>query len=118
MSLSETRMIARALVQRWPIKQEYREAIVKQLLKVVVDPNSTPREKTSAAKALLAAEGQNQSDEHKVIDVRITTRHDQLDAIASDLGIDIDTIEAAQRKAIGGTGSDANGTNAHERAGP
>lgn len=82
-------MMARALTQRWPIKPEYREAIIKRLLRVIADPQSSPREVTSAARALMSAESQNQSDEHKVLDVEhVTARDNQLSAIAADLGID------------------------------
>jgi hypothetical protein len=71
-------------------------------MKVIADPASSPREVTAAAKALLAAEQQNQSDEHKLIDVSVATRHDELDAIAADLGIEIGLVEAADRAATGG----------------
>jgi hypothetical protein len=102
-------MMARALTQRWPLSPDYKTIIVKQLMKVIADPQSSPREKTSAAKALMAAEQQNQADEHKIVDVRITTRHDRLDAIAADLGIEVGLIEAAAREASGGDSGDATG---------
>lgn len=63
MSVRDTRMIARAVVERWPIKKEYRDAIVKRLMQIVADPSSSPREATAAAKALMAAERQNQEDQ-------------------------------------------------------
>lgn len=50
----------------------------------------------AAAKALLAAEAQNQQDEHKVIDVNVATRNDNLDAIAIDLGLDLGLIKAIE----------------------
>lgn len=99
MSVRDTRMLTRALEQRWPIKPEYREAIIKRLLRVIADPQSSPREVASASKALLAAEKQNQEDEHKLIDVSIQHEHNRLDAIASELGIEQDFIEAVARKA-------------------
>jgi hypothetical protein len=86
-------------MQRWPIKPEYREIIIRQLLKVIADPASSPREKTSAAKALMAAEAQNQSDEHKVIDVK--TRNIELDAIAAELGIETSIVLDAEATRIG-----------------
>ena len=76
----------------------YRDAIVKRLLRVLVDPGASPREVTAAAKALMAAEAQNQADEHKVIDVSVSTRHDRLDEIAADLGIEVSVIESAAGK--------------------
>jgi hypothetical protein len=95
--------MARALTQRWPVTPEYRNIIVKQLMKVIADPQSSPREKTSAAKALMAAESQNQADEHKVLDVSISTRNAELDAIAADLGIEVGFIEAVSRPSEGST---------------
>lgn len=55
-------MIAKALTQRWPINPEYREALVKRLVRVIADPSSSAREVTAASKALLAAEQQNIED--------------------------------------------------------
>jgi hypothetical protein len=102
MSVQDTRMMARAIEQRWPINSNARKAVISQLLRIIANPASSPREVTAAAKALLAAESQNQSDEHKLIDVSVATRHDELDAIAADLGIEIGAIEAADRAATGG----------------
>jgi hypothetical protein len=104
MGIRNTRMMARALEQRWPITHEFREGIVRRLMKIVVDPTSSRREVTAASKALLAAEAQNQSDEHKVIDVRVQTRHDELAGIAADLGIEVGAIEDAERQADCGIG--------------
>jgi histone acetyltransferase (RNA polymerase elongator complex component) len=89
-------MIQKAFVQRWPIPPEYREHLVRRLIQIIANPNSKPREVTAAAKALLAAESQNQADEHKVVDVHVSTRHDRLDAIAIDLGLDVGTLEAIE----------------------
>ena len=99
MGIRDTRMMARALEQRWPISENARKAIVGRLLRIVADPTSSAREATAASKALLAAEGQNQLDEHKVIDVRVVTRNDRYDAIAAELGIAPDLIEHAARQA-------------------
>ena len=53
----------RALRERWPIKDEYRERIIASLLLIVVDKSASPRERTSAAKALLAADKINVEQE-------------------------------------------------------
>lgn len=98
-------MMQKSLEQRWPIKLEYRAAMIQRLMRIVANPKSSSREVTAASKALLAAESQNQLDEHKVIDVRVTTRHDQLAGIAADLGIEVGAIEDAARKADCGIGS-------------
>jgi hypothetical protein len=94
-------MMARALTQRWPLSPEYRNIIVKQLMKVIADPQSSPREKTSAAKALMAAEQQNQADEHKLVDVRIHHKITELAEIAGEIGVDIDLIQDAERSRSG-----------------
>lgn len=103
MPIRDTRMMARALEQRWPINDKVRKAIIGRLVQIVADPSSSPREVTAAAKGLLSAEKQNQDDEHKVVDVRIQSRHAELDAIAADLGVDLRVVEDASRKAEGGT---------------
>jgi TusA-related sulfurtransferase len=99
-------MMARALTQRWPISDKVRKAIVGRLVQVVTDPQSSPREVTSAAKALMAAEAQNQADEHKLVDVILSTRNDRLDAIAADLGIDQGLIESIARETGGSDSGD------------
>jgi hypothetical protein len=98
-------MMARALQQRWPIKPEHKQEIIDKLLRVLSDATASPREITAAAKALMAAESQNQADEHKVIDVGVATRNDRLDAIAADLGIDPSLIQAIEGEADSGTES-------------
>lgn len=45
----------------WPITNEYRAAIVKSLVKIVIDPMATSTEKTAASRALIAAEALNQA---------------------------------------------------------
>ena len=102
-------MIQKAMEQRWPIAAEHREALVRKLVRIVADPQSSKREATAAAKALLAAEAQNQADEHKVVDVKLALRNTDLDAIAADLGLERDLIEDASRKAgIGFEGAKIN----------
>jgi len=85
--------------QRWPIKNDYREAVIKRNMKIILNPNSTERAVAAASRVIIAAEQQNQLDEHKVIDVRVQTRHDELAGIAADLGIEVGLIENAARQA-------------------
>ena len=96
MSVKETRLIAKALEQRWPVPNEFRASLIRQMMVIVADKSASPRERTSAFKAILAAEKQNQEDEHKILDVSIETRNDRLDAIAADLGIDASLIKAIE----------------------
>ncbi len=72
MSVRDTRMMERALRERWPIPQELRERIVLNLIAIVANKSLSPRERTSAAKALLHADQLNveqekmeQLDEHE-----------------------------------------------------
>lgn len=60
----DTRLISKAIKQRWPVPTEYREALVKRQINIAINPQSSAREATLAFKAILAAEAQNQEDEH------------------------------------------------------
>ena len=96
----DTRLLERAVTQRWPVQPAFKDAAVKQLVKVIADPESSPREKTSAARALTAMEAQNQADEHKQEDDFAS----RLIAIANGLGIDLSAlgiVEASPARAIG-----------------
>jgi hypothetical protein len=78
--------MARAIEQRWPVPNEMRAGMIRQLMSIIASKDASPREKTSAFKAILAAEKQNQEDEHKAVDIAIN--HDRLLTVAADLGID------------------------------
>ena len=88
-------LMGRAIKERWPIAQEYREAIIKRLVTIAVDKQSTRREATAAARALMYAEAQNQSDQHheagKVVHhdhvVTVDARRTRLLGIAQRLGL-------------------------------
>lgn len=99
-------LLERAVRHRWKIDTEKAAATVNELL-------DSPDERIRARAAAIATvmESQNQKDEHKVIDVRVQTRHDQLPEIAADLGIEVSAIEDAARKASAGDGDpDGSGT--------
>lgn len=96
-------MIERAIKNRWLTEGLKEDAIaaIKRGLNCGDD-----RAEQTAVRNLIAMESQNQKDEHKVIDVRVQTRHDELAGIAADLGIEVGAIEDAERQAdcgIGGT---------------
>lgn len=59
MTVRDTRLLSRALVERWPITEQHRAAIVSVLLRILADPNASNRERISAAKALMTADGNN-----------------------------------------------------------
>lgn len=94
--------MARALTQRWPLDPQRKREIMEVLARFVGDENQKPRERISAARALLAAESQNQSDEHKVLDGQLAARDIELSAIAADLGIDARLIVDASFQADSG----------------
>jgi hypothetical protein len=50
-----TRLVKRALDEHWPIPKKLRPIVIRRLAEVIEDTGSSPREVTSAAKALLSA---------------------------------------------------------------
>lgn len=64
---SDTRMIERAIRERWPISPAVRDAAVKRMATIAIDPNSSKREATSAFRSLVSADALNMADEHKQI---------------------------------------------------
>lgn len=62
-TIRDTRMVARAITERWPIKPAMRAAVVKRMAGIVTSSKVSAREATAAAKALIAADALNQADE-------------------------------------------------------
>jgi len=59
-------MIGRkAVKQRWPIPEKYKQAVIDRQVKIAISPSSSNREATSAARVLVAAEAQNQADDRE-----------------------------------------------------
>ena len=52
-------IMIQAINENWDIEPEWRTAILKQLVKIVIDPATSPREKTAAAKAVMLADSIN-----------------------------------------------------------
>jgi hypothetical protein len=101
----DLRLLRMAIKKRWEIPEEYRHVIVGRLRDLIETGDDEIALKAIAEVRQL--EGQNQKDEHKIVDVSISARNDRLDAIAADLGIDQGFIEATAREASGGDRSDA-----------
>lgn len=59
------RMERKAIKQRWPFPEKYREPIMKRAITKLIDPNTSDRNFNQTFNALLRAEAQNQADEHK-----------------------------------------------------
>jgi hypothetical protein len=106
-------MIQRAFEQRWPIEPKYRSALITRLMTIIADPNTSNREAISAAKALIAAEKQNQDDQIAAIQLQLQQHHAELDEIAAELGLTVDTV----RHAIGQSQCDDGGTQAGNTGG-
>lgn len=96
----EMRMIESA-IRRFPTELLIQKAVEATLRGL---QSGDPRAEATAVRNVIAMEAMNQKDEHKVIDVRVTTRHDQLAGIAADLGIEVGLIEDAARQADIGIG--------------
>lgn len=71
MGIRDTRLIARALRERWPMDDRQRELMMRVLMQIAADQNNSPRERTSAIKALISADRNNieqeklqQAEEH------------------------------------------------------
>ena len=83
--------------RRYPINAKRAAEVVNDALESEDD-----RVRMRAATIAAMMEAQNQRDEHKVLDVRVQIRHDQLPGIAADLGIPLSVIEDAAREADSG----------------
>jgi len=108
MGIRDTRMMARALTQRWPIDPEQRNLMMRVLMKIAADANNSPRERTSAIKALIAADRNNieqekiqQNDEHHGDRLDMERLH-RIAEVARNLGFD----SIAQRAIEAGSSSD------------
>jgi hypothetical protein len=53
--IRDTRLVERALRERWPIPKAIRRPLIERLYEIIQDTESSPREVTSAAKAILTA---------------------------------------------------------------
>ena len=98
----EARLLGRAIKSRWEIPEQTKEVVIETLASIASDPALKESARVSACNALIAAEAQNQKDEHKVVDIGISKRNAELDAIAADLGIDPHLIVDAKVKSGGG----------------
>ena len=124
MPVRDTRMMERALRERWPIKPEYREKIIASLLLIIADRSASPRERTSAAKALLHADEINleeeklrQADEHeyraRLVDIAKHLGTDEVARLSAVSGvpvaIDVKAEDDGERTPSGIDGQKASG---------
>src|SRR4051794_34036988 len=83
----DIRLVERALRERWPIPKALRGPLIDRLAKIVQDPEASPREATSAAKAILTASRLNletitaaiRADEHVTLVSRVAELETRLE---------------------------------------
>jgi hypothetical protein len=68
--MKDARLVERALRERWPIPKALRKPLIERLNEIVQDTASSPREVTSAAKAILEASKINMAAIGTVIKAR------------------------------------------------
>jgi hypothetical protein len=95
--LQELKLINRAVRNRWDVPAEEMQKTIDRVV-YLRDNAEDEATQMAAIRAIVSMVGQNQKDEHKVIDVRVQTRHDELAGIAADLGIEVGAIEDATRQ--------------------
>lgn len=98
----DLRLLETAIRRRFAVDTEKAARQVNDLME-----SDDHRVRVRALQLAALMESMNQKDEHKVIDVRVSTRHDQLVEIAADLGIEVGAIENASRSAGGSDASAA-----------
>lgn len=93
MAIDDTRMMARAIIDRWPITSQQRELMIRVLLSIAADQKNSPRERTSAIKALIAADAVNMAQSKIVQESqhhheRLQSEQlDRIAAVAQQLGL-------------------------------
>jgi hypothetical protein len=108
-------MMARALKERWPLDPQYRLVIIKRLMQVVANKNSTTREVVSATRALIAADALNlQEDlEPRGVGVDLSVNVNVASAQVVEKRIDMTTLTDQQLMQLvvnGGMLPDSGGT--------
>jgi hypothetical protein len=117
--LRETRLWEKALRERWPIPDAMRSVIVKSLAKILLDADSSPREKTAAAKALMAADSLNvqqermdQADEHerrqRLVELARQLSPGEVARLSAESGVVVDgfVVDECDSEEIEGRGED------------
>jgi hypothetical protein len=61
--ISNTRLLERAIRERWPIPEEKRKAIMDRQIEIAIDPKADAREATNAARTVIMADKINQQEE-------------------------------------------------------
>ncbi len=96
---ADTKLIEMAINKRWPIPEEMRGPLIDRQIHIATDPHISPRQATSAFNSVLAAERQNQADEHLAIQREMG--QPQI-TVYGDEAITLEERSAACRDAIAG----------------
>jgi hypothetical protein len=73
--LENTRLLERALREHWPIPNKYRKPVVDRQVKIAIDPGSSAREATSAARCLASMSSDNAAIVLKLLDKVAPDQH-------------------------------------------
>ena len=101
---ADTKLIERALRERWPIPEKYRKHIVDRQVQISVDPAISAREATSAAKCLAYMEHQNLTTDLKLVDKILADQHQvshdvDIKAVTAEIEKDPDYVEFQRLRA-------------------
>ena len=94
MGIRDTRMMARALRERWPIDDRQRELMMRVLMQIAADGGNSARERTQAIKAIISADAVNlkaqeiqQQNEHHHDRIDLASLH-RIAEVARSIGLD------------------------------
>ncbi|MDE2473251.1 MAG: hypothetical protein KGL35_32230, partial [Bradyrhizobium sp.] len=109
---SDTRLIEKAIRERWPIPEKYRAAIINRQVQIAIDPESSRRESTAAARTIFAADKLNLEQlERDDPTPQVLEHHVELNDRRSEL---LGIVRAiCQRAGIGADSLPANGQAGH-----
>jgi hypothetical protein len=88
-SRKDIRLYETAVRNEWPISDEYKQVLIKSMMRIIADPATTPREKTSAARVVMIANAQNQTEE--IFNGTVERPRNRFLEIAERLGIVVDS---------------------------
>jgi hypothetical protein len=108
---SDARLIGMAMRKRWDIPDDVKRDTIAAVVAIQSSVESSDRDRLAASKIILAAEKQNQDDEHKQTDIdRDNAKRCRLVALAARLGIAESVVLDAEATARGRIEDDGGGS--------
>ena len=108
MGIRDTRTMARALRERWPIDDRQRELMMRVLMQIAADGGNSPRERTQAIKAIISADAVNlkaqeiqQQNEHHHDRIDLASLH-RIAEVARSIGLNDIAQRAIEAGSSGG----------------